>query len=47
MLISHVGRTAVRTPQQFRQAVLGKTGAIEVRLAAQSGESPVRTIPAG
>ena len=46
MLISHVGRTAVRTPQQFRQAVSGKTGPVEVRLAAQSGENAVRTIPA-
>jgi serine protease Do len=47
MLISHVGRTAVRTPQQFRQAVSGNSGPVEVRLAAQSGENPVRTIPGG
>jgi S1-C subfamily serine protease len=47
MLISHVGRTPVRTPRQFQQAVVGKTGPVEVRLATQSGETPVRTVPAG
>jgi len=47
MLISHVGRTAVRTPRAFQQAVAGKTGPVDVRLATQSGETPVRTIPAG
>jgi S1-C subfamily serine protease len=47
MLISHVGRTPVRTPRQFQQAVAGKTGPVDVRLATQSGETPVRTVPAG
>ena len=47
MLISHVGRTAVNTPRQFRQAISAKTGPVDIRLATQSGENPVRTIPAG
>ncbi len=46
-LVSHVGRTAVRTPKQFWEAVAGKTGPVELRLAGDVGDNPVRTIPAG
>lgn len=39
MLISHVGRTATRTPREFQAAVAGKSGAVQVRLL-NGGEGP-------
>ncbi|MBN2475173.1 MAG: trypsin-like peptidase domain-containing protein [Pirellulales bacterium] len=42
MRISHVGRTAVRTPGQFRAALAGREGPIQFRLA--DDETPLRTV---
>jgi len=47
MLLSHVERTPVRTPKEFREAVARKTGPVEIRVATQSGESDERTIRPG
>jgi len=48
MLLSHVGRTPVRTPRQFRDAVAQKPGPVEVRVASsQSAEPAERTIRPG
>jgi len=47
MLITHVERSPVRTPKQFRQAVAAKTGPVSLRLLAEGGESAERTIAAG
>lgn len=46
MIISHVGTTPVHSPQQFRSAVAGQTGPIEIRLADEPVQ-PVRTINPG
>jgi len=46
MLISQVGRTAVRTPREFRAAVAAKSGPVELRIAG-SGKAQVLTVPAG
>ncbi len=42
-LISHVDRTAVQTPKQFRAAIEGKTGPVRMRVVGRDGET-VRTI---
>jgi S1-C subfamily serine protease len=47
MLLSHVERTPVRTPKEFREAVARKTGPVEIRVATQSGESDERTVRPG
>jgi len=47
MLLSHVERTAVRTPKEFREAVSKKSGPVEVRVANPSGEVAERTIRPG
>jgi S1-C subfamily serine protease len=44
MLVTHVGRRAVRTPNQFRAAIAGKTGPVRLRMAADK-ENPTRTVP--
>lgn len=46
MLITHVGRTPVRTPQEFREAVAGQRGAVALRLGGEA-DDPVRTVPPG
>jgi serine protease Do len=43
MKVSHVGRTAVCTPGQFRAAVAGRSGPIQLRLVDE--ENPLRTVP--
>ncbi len=43
MRISQVGRTPVRTPRQFRAAVSGSTGTVQLRLA-DDDENPLRTV---
>jgi S1-C subfamily serine protease len=48
MLLSHVERTPVHTPKEFRDAVARKTGPVEVRVASSpSGEPAERTIRPG
>jgi len=42
MRISRVGRTPVRTPKQFRAAVAGRRGPMQIRLA--DDEDPLRTV---
>lgn len=44
MLISRVERAAVRTPKQFRTAVGGKLGPVQLRLADDE-QNPLRTVP--
>ncbi len=48
MFVSHVEGTAVRTPQQFRQAVAGRGGSVRLRVSgsALAGQSAERTVPA-
>lgn len=43
-LITQVDRTAVRTPKEFRAAVTGKTGPVQLKLAAEASPNPVRTV---
>ena len=43
MRISRVGRTPVRTPRQFRAAVAGRRGPVQLRLAEED-DNPVRTV---
>ena len=45
--VSHVERTAVRTPKEFREAVAKKPGPIEVRVLSEGAEPAVRTIRPG
>ncbi len=47
MLVSHVERSAVRTPKEFRAAVAKKTGPVALRVAGESGEPVERTVRAG
>ena len=47
MLISHVERTAVGNPRQFRAAVAGKNGEVQLRLARYDGENPIKTVAPG
>jgi S1-C subfamily serine protease len=47
MLVSHVERTAVRTPKEFRTAVLKKAGSVALRVAGESGEPVERTVRPG
>ena len=44
MLVSHVERTAVRTPRQFRQAVAARDGPVQLRVADEKGDTAARTI---
>lgn len=48
MFVSHVEGTAVHTPQQFRQAVAGRTGLVRLRLSGPTvtGQTAERTVPA-
>ena len=46
MLVSHVGRTAVHNPGQFRTAVSGRTGAVDLHLA-DDPDDPIRTVAPG
>mgnify|MGYP003879202109 CR=1 FL=1 len=46
-LITHVERSPVRTPKQFRQAVAAKTGPVSIRVVGEGGESAERTIRDG
>jgi len=46
MIISHVGRTPVRSPREFQEAVVRQSGPVEIRLADES-DQPVRIISPG
>ncbi len=46
MLISHVGHTRVRTPTDFRTAVVGQAGEVRLRLTLPETEQPIRMIAA-
>jgi len=46
MLISHVGRTAVRTPREFHAAVGTKNGPVQLRIVGDA-DNPLRTVAAG
>ena len=48
MMISHVGKTRVTTPKQFREAAAKAEaeGPVELRLSPAPDDRPVRTIPA-
>lgn len=46
MLVSHVGRAAVRSPKDFRTAVASRSGAVELRLA-DDPDNPIRTVGPG
>ncbi|HYW78167.1 MAG TPA: PDZ domain-containing protein, partial [Thermoguttaceae bacterium] len=46
MLISHVNRTSVRTPSQFRDAVAGRFGPVELRTVSDEGNATL-TVAAG
>lgn len=46
MVISHVGRTPVRTPREFQEAVARQSGPVEVRLVDEP-DQPVRIIAPG
>ena len=46
MIISHVGRKPVRTPPEFRAAIAGLTGPLELRMAHDE-QNPVRVVAAG
>jgi len=47
MLISQVERTAIRNPRQFRTAVAGKNGAVQLRLADGEDQTSIRTVAPG
>ncbi|MGQ9576796.1 MAG: trypsin-like peptidase domain-containing protein [Thermoguttaceae bacterium] len=47
MLVSHVGRTPVRTPKQFHEAVAGRTGPVDLRLVGPAADKPLRTVLPG
>jgi serine protease Do len=44
MFITHVGRSAVHNPREFREVVAGKSGPVDIRLGA--GKNQTLTIPA-
>jgi serine protease Do len=46
MIITHVGRTAVNTPNEFRAAVDGAAGAVDLQIAGDK-QNPMRTVDAG
>ncbi len=48
MFVSHVEGMAVHTPQQFRQAVAGRTGLVRLRVSGPTvtGQVAERTVPA-
>ena len=46
MLVSHVGRTPVRTPREFRAAVAGSPGPVQLRLADED-DNPLRVVAPG
>ncbi len=45
MTISHVAGRPVKTPREFREAIRGKDGPVDLRLNLPPNERPVRTIP--
>lgn len=46
-LISHVGKTPVDTPDDFRRAVAGQEGSVELRLVDEQGGTQTVVIPPG
>lgn len=44
MLVSHVEQTPVRNPRQFRTAVAGRRGPVNLRVA-DDADDPLRTVP--
>ncbi|MFH1920032.1 MAG: trypsin-like peptidase domain-containing protein [Planctomycetota bacterium] len=47
MLVSHVDRVAVGNPKEFQEAVSGKTGSVELRLAELDGQAPPQVVVRG
>jgi serine protease Do len=47
MLVSHVGRTEIHNPREFRDAVSGKTGPVQLRLANLDGQTPPQAVVRG
>ncbi len=47
MLVSHVGRREIHKPREFHQAVSGKTGPVQLRLADLDGQTPPQTVVQG
>lgn len=46
-LVTHVERSPVRNPKEFRQAVAAKTGPVSLRVVIEGGEPAERTIREG
>jgi serine protease Do len=46
MLVSHIGRTAIHSPKEFREAVAGRSDAVRLRVA-DDPENPERTVAPG
>jgi len=46
-LVSHVDRTAIRSPREFRTAVSNRPGAVQLRLVSADGSAPVRIVEPG
>jgi serine protease Do len=46
-LITQVDQASVRTPKEFHAAIAGKTGAVQVHLAGEISQNPVRTVGPG
>ncbi len=47
MLVTHVERSPVRTPKEFRAAVAAKTGPVSLRVVGEGGEPAERTVRDG
>jgi len=47
MLVSHVGRREVHRPREFHEAVSGKTGPVQLRLADLDGQTPPQAVVRG
>jgi serine protease Do len=47
MLVSHVGRSAIHNPREFRQAVSGRTGPVPLRLGNLDGQTPQQAVVRG
>jgi serine protease Do len=47
MLISHVNRKRIRNPRQFRQAVSGRAGSVQLQMADRNGQNPSRATVRG
>jgi S1-C subfamily serine protease len=47
MLVSHVGQREIHNPEEFRKAVSGRTGAVQLRLADLDGQTPPQAIVRG